>query len=697
MNREFTISCGGLEPAKLSPNHLTLNLWSSGGEENLVLRSDDIHRCLLREIPPQFQDLCEIAAYVYCADQLAPRTSRNDVDSFGGEWRRSLHFQIPVRCPEVWNQPDVNACLTDLLDFLSDDHYFLDFQEAASPPAFQRYLQFGDSPRPCGAPEMVVMFSGGLDSLAGVVDEVMVQKRRVAMVTHRSTAKNNPVLRELNRAITGKAGPFAPYHIIVRANKHKTSAREYTQRTRSFLFASIGTTVAKMLGVSRLLFFENGVVSLNLPICTQVVGGRATRTTHPRTIQGFQRLFTLIGDESFEVDNPFLWKTKAEVIEGILKAGHGDLIASSISCAHTWERTDELTHCGTCSQCIDRRIAIVAAGAEQFDPCAHYKHDIFTGTRPKDDDKIMLASYLERANEVGRIKDVGAFLSKYPLVTRAIAAIAGHPGSVADRMLELHRRHAAEVEKAVKTMLGRHAGDIFKRRLPPECLLRIVTESNSVISVRASSEPDPLPDNFFWRRGNVWEARYKGGTAVLIKGHQKGCGYIQYLLAHPHESRTIFEIVAEVCANSVLPAPANIDVEELSSGFSVTQGMQRSDLGDIADKQARTSYRERLQELREELPEARSNNDSGRIEILEDEVVQIEQALSEATDRRGKPRKAKDARKTLRDSFRNSTTRTIQEIRKHDSVFAEHLSSFIDFKGNPEYRPPISITWSTQA
>ena len=72
-------------------------------------------------------------------------------------------------------------------------------------------------------------------------------------------------------------------------NKDKALGREYTQRTRSFLFAALGVTFARMSGLDRLRFYENGVVSLNLPPSPQVVGARASRTTHPRVLGGFTR------------------------------------------------------------------------------------------------------------------------------------------------------------------------------------------------------------------------------------------------------------------------------------------------------------------------------------------------------------------------------------------------------------------------
>jgi len=210
MEREFIISCGnaGPSPTKAeAPKRLSLNLWANAPEEGLIFHSEDIHQSLLREIPPAFQDLSEIAAYVYGADQLALRTNINDVDAFGGKWRRRLHFHIPVRCPELWESDEVKTCLTQLLDFLSDDHYSFSFERAKDPPPFQQYLEFADQSHPAQQPESVVLFSGGLDSLAGVIDEVLHQRKRVVMVTHKSTSKNNRILRNLNQAITRKGRP----------------------------------------------------------------------------------------------------------------------------------------------------------------------------------------------------------------------------------------------------------------------------------------------------------------------------------------------------------------------------------------------------------------------------------------------------------------------------------------------------------
>src|SRR5207302_3656639 len=113
----------------------------------------------------------------------------------------------------------------------------------------------------------------------------------------------------------------APLHIPVWAHQRGIRGREYTQRSRSFLYACMAFAVARVFGLSRIRFYENGPVSLNLPISEQVVGARATRTTHPRMLHGFGELFSLLIQETFAVENPFLWRTRAEVVNLIGDAG----------------------------------------------------------------------------------------------------------------------------------------------------------------------------------------------------------------------------------------------------------------------------------------------------------------------------------------------------------------------------------------
>ena len=64
--------------------------------------------------------------------------------------------------------------------------------------------------------------------------------------------------------------------------------RKSTHRARSFLFASLGAVTARLFDLDRIKFFENGIVSLNLPLVAQVVGGPGDRnhaSASPRRVR----------------------------------------------------------------------------------------------------------------------------------------------------------------------------------------------------------------------------------------------------------------------------------------------------------------------------------------------------------------------------------------------------------------------------
>jgi 7-cyano-7-deazaguanine synthase in queuosine biosynthesis len=695
--KKFVI-CGNASAKGISDdpkNEIRLRLSGVKGEGNVTLRIEDIHSKMFGTVPTKFHDLLEIAAYVYSADQVILRGA-DDVDSFGDGWRRDLHFVVPVRNPDFWNGEEVKNALTSTLGFLSDDNYAFSFVKLEQDHSFQDYLEFNDAQTLYGKPDQVVMFSGGLDSLAGALDEVLGQRRRVVLVTHKATPKLNTRHKTLQDLLAQKAGDNAPHQISVRVHKKKPLNREYTQRSRSFLFVSIGATIAKMLGLSSVRFYENGVISLNLPVCAQVVGGRATRTTHPKVMKGFQDIITLVAEAPFTVENPYIWKTKAEVVEQIVKLGCADLIKHSMTCTHTWEMTNQHTHCGLCSQCIDRRFAVIAAKADQYDPIEHYKTDVFTQSRNKDDDKIMSASYLERANQVRSLENVGQFLAKYAEVNRVLRFIGGSTAQAAQLVFDLYKRHASEVNAALDEMVRRHATAIRERTMPGDALLRTVHESASVISVPTVSPKEKQPDNFFRKRGGGWEARFNRGNTINIIGVDKGAEYINLLLAHPDREASVYEVVCGYALGVADHANSGLEHDDIEEGFQVTTGAPLGNAGVVVDRKAVEQYRAKYQSLVTEKAEAEQDGDHQRVEEIEDEMAQIADAITAGVGKGGKLRKAGDKRKNVRDAFRNAVNRAIKQIEKWDKPLAEHLKASIKFGNEVVYRPGVPITWDVR-
>ena len=394
---------------------------------NVTLKIGTIHQAMWRPVPPAFEDLIDIAVYVYCADQAIPRRDRDA----GAAWRRRLHFRIPVRQPEQWAEPRVTAALTDVLSFLSEDEYHFEFVPLTRSEPFPNSFTFSDEVDPIDVEE-VMLFSGGLDSLAFAVQEAVIDRRRVALINHRSTPKVGRRHARLMDGLRRHAAGTPLLHVPVPINKDRRFCRESTQRSRSFVYLALGATFAQMIGLYRLRFYENGVVSMNLPPAPQIVGARATRTTHPRVIAGFSALLSAIAGRRFDVENRFLWTTKTEVVRLLAEAGCAELIPWSTSCAQTRAATRALPHCGVCSQCIDRRFAVLAAGQEQAEPTTDYGVDLLTGARAELADRTLIGAYFDhwrlfRDGEPDRTNGPGPLLHTFPGGGTSAGLPAGGP------------------------------------------------------------------------------------------------------------------------------------------------------------------------------------------------------------------------------------------------------------------------------
>ena len=280
-----------------------------------------------------------------------------------------------------------------------------------------------------------------LDSLAGAVEELSKNEQCIALVSHRSSSKifdhQKRIVTELKRLF-----PKRVMHIPVQVTRQAPlRVQEYTQRTRSFLYTALACAVARLFGNKRIRFFENGVVSINLPISEQVVGARATRTTHPLALERFREFFGAAVGKPIEVDNPFIWRTKTDVIRSILDHGCGPLIKETVSCTRTYDITKLHTHCGCCSQCLDRRFAILGSDAAEYDPMEMYKVDLLTGPRNKPTDQTMAESYVRTALEFREIGEL-AFFSRFGGETARVCL--GLPSLKADdvsrQVFGLHRK-----------------------------------------------------------------------------------------------------------------------------------------------------------------------------------------------------------------------------------------------------------------
>jgi len=257
----------------------SLNTQARGG--NIEIRIREICDSLTANLSPLAADLLEIAACIYVADQLGKRTGKKTVN-YGDLWYRRIRLECAVREPDFWNQSDISSTLTRMLYFIAGDNYEISFSENKHAADAGDYLEFRKSaPNPEGI-QRVTLFSGGLDSLAGAVDQLFNHGKRIALISHKPAGHVAGLQKRLIHELTHRATAdgVAPMPVSVWAHKKGLPEKDHTQRTRSFLYVALGAVVARMLDLNAVDFFENGIVSINLPLVRHEFGGRAIRTTH---------------------------------------------------------------------------------------------------------------------------------------------------------------------------------------------------------------------------------------------------------------------------------------------------------------------------------------------------------------------------------------------------------------------------------
>ncbi len=111
-------------------------------------------------------DLFRLGGAVYCIDKLAERATSPD------GWSRELELVLPVADLDRWSR--VSSSLHEALDYLTGDRWNVEFFRS-------RHRSLCSVVAPLG--QVVSLFSGGLDSLAGVV-ELLESGSQVVLVGH---------------------------------------------------------------------------------------------------------------------------------------------------------------------------------------------------------------------------------------------------------------------------------------------------------------------------------------------------------------------------------------------------------------------------------------------------------------------------------------------------------------------------------
>lgn len=356
-------------PPAATPQGADVHLFRVG--DNLRTGEKDFERSLG---PPTSleRDLLVVASAVLATDIAAKRGERESIT-------RDLHLDIPVVNFHALEAQRV--ALERMLHFLSHDNWSITYRVEAG-------LQEQHEARR-EAQGKTLLFSGGLDSFSAAVD--LLDAHGTAGVLLASHVTGNPTTqgsqKHLHSYLEERYGGSVE-RIVIRSGGKKTDEVEFsedpeiTQRTRSFMFLTIAALAARRRGMSEIVMIaENGPLAIHLPLSAGRIGAFSTHTAHPEVVARATEFFSAVLQYPITVENPFLYKTKAEVVAK-LAAEHQSAIPLSMSC---WKGARVGKHCGFCVPCYIRRVALESHGLKVDD----WKRNMFetnVGTLPAEDD-----------------------------------------------------------------------------------------------------------------------------------------------------------------------------------------------------------------------------------------------------------------------------------------------------------------------
>jgi hypothetical protein len=199
-----------------------------------------------------------------------------------------------------------------------------------------------------------------------------------------------------------------------------------------------------------------------------------------------------------------------------------------------------------------------------------------------------------------------------------------------------------------------------------------------------SAGEDRLP-TILRREGEFWTARFEGKIVRLR--HCKGLALMDCLLRHPDQEFHASDLDALV--NGGIDSQINFETIR-----SVASERNASDAGPLLDASAKSNYRKRLEELREELREARSFDDSMRVSKLEQEMAFLSSELSRAIGLGGADRMAASLTERARIRVTNAIKSAIRRLSEHHQKLGRYLANSIRtgnfcsyVTGSPSARP----------
>lgn len=193
---------------------------------------------------------------------------------------------------------------------------------------------------------------------------------------------------------------------------------------------------------------------------------------------------------------------------------------------------------------------------------------------------------------------------------------------------------------------------------------------------RETAGQDTDGENQVGREGDYWAVTFAGRT-VRIQD-LKGVRYLRHLLADPGREFHVLDLV-----NLERGSPADRDHAARALDSDTTD-----DIGLVMlDDQARTAYKRRLDEIDDDIDEARAAGDTERAAQAEHEREFLTRELSRAFGLGGRNRKSGAASERARAATTRALRTAVARISEHHPVLGDHLRQSLRTGTYCSYQP----------
>jgi Domain of unknown function (DUF4118) len=194
-------------------------------------------------------------------------------------------------------------------------------------------------------------------------------------------------------------------------------------------------------------------------------------------------------------------------------------------------------------------------------------------------------------------------------------------------------------------------------------------------------------DCVFCKHGDYWTIQYEGEVAWLKA--TRGLECVACLLGQPGREFHVTELIGQA-------EPVNDLRDQRPEKVGNHMRIGSLESGDpILDTHAKTEYKLRLTELREELKEADCFNDLDRAEKIQREVNALTEQLTAAVGLGGRNRRAASQAERARSAVTKRIRGSIQRIAKATPSLGRHLAASIKTGYFCSYNPELgsSVRW----